>query len=123
LLKLRAVIGPGSGKSSPGKLIGNALEAAVVLHCDERLANAIPKDELEEFFILSDLKLEAAQERVPPSLSRLTKSARAAGGTARPSAPSPRIRSCAIVAPPSWKSDDAWQRTVGAHAPQTSNGA
>jgi len=62
LLKLRAVIGQAVEKARQEKLIGNALEAAVVLHCDERLANAIPKDELEEFFILSDLKLEAAQK-------------------------------------------------------------
>jgi len=62
LLKLRAVIGQAVEKARQEKLIGNALEAAVVLHCDERLANAIPKEELEEFFILSDLKLEAAQE-------------------------------------------------------------
>jgi len=49
-------------KARQEKLIGNALEAAVVLQCDERLANAVSREELEEFFILSDLKLEPAKE-------------------------------------------------------------
>lgn len=49
-------------KARQEKLIGNALEAAVVLHCDERFATSIPREEIEEFFILSDLKLEPAAE-------------------------------------------------------------
>jgi len=62
LLKLRGVIGQAIEKARQEKLIGNALEAAVVLQCDERLANAVSREELEEFFILSDLKLEPAKE-------------------------------------------------------------
>jgi len=62
LLKLRGVIGQAIEKARQEKLIGNALEAAVVLHCDERFANSLPREELEEFFILSDLKLEPAKE-------------------------------------------------------------
>ena len=62
LLKLRGVIGQAVEKARQEKLIGNALEAAVVLRCDERLATVIPREELEEFFILSDLTLEAGEE-------------------------------------------------------------
>ena len=62
LLKLRGVIGQAIEKARQEKLIGNALEAAVVLQCDGRLANAVSREELEEFFILSDLKLEPAKE-------------------------------------------------------------
>ena len=62
LLKLRGVIGQAVEKARQGKLIGNALEAAVVLHCDERFAAAIPREELEEFFILSDLTLQPAKQ-------------------------------------------------------------
>ena len=62
LLKLRTVIGQAVEKARQEKLIGNALEAAVVLRCDERFATSIPREEIEEFFILSDLKLEPAAE-------------------------------------------------------------
>ncbi len=62
LLKLRGVIGQAIEKARQEKLIGNALEAAVVLRCDERLAASISREELEEFFILSDLTLEPATE-------------------------------------------------------------
>ena len=62
LLKLRAVIGQAVERARQEKLIGNALEAAVVLHCDERFAASIPREEIEEFFILSDLKLAPAAE-------------------------------------------------------------
>ncbi|MGH8095407.1 MAG: isoleucine--tRNA ligase [Chthoniobacterales bacterium] len=62
LLKLRALIGQAVEKARQEKLIGNALEAAVVLHCDERFTASIPREELEEFFILSDLTLEPAAE-------------------------------------------------------------
>jgi isoleucyl-tRNA synthetase len=60
LLQLRGAIGQAIEKARQDKLIGNALEAAVVLRCNAKLA--IPKEELEEFFILSDLKIEAASE-------------------------------------------------------------
>ena len=62
LLMLRGVIGQAIERARREKLIGNALEAAVVLHCDKPLAVAVPREELEEFFILSDLKLEPAKE-------------------------------------------------------------
>ncbi|MBA2435946.1 MAG: class I tRNA ligase family protein, partial [Chthoniobacterales bacterium] len=62
LLQLRGVIGQAIEKARQEKLIGNALEAAVVLRCDERFATSIPREELEEFFILSDLKIEPAEE-------------------------------------------------------------
>ncbi len=62
LLKLRGVIGVAIEKARQDKVIGNALEAAVSLRCDERFATAFPREELEEFFILSDLELEPANE-------------------------------------------------------------
>ena len=62
LLALRGVIGQVIEKARQEKLIGNALEAEVTLHCDARIATAFPREELEEFFILSDLKLETAEE-------------------------------------------------------------
>jgi isoleucyl-tRNA synthetase len=62
LLKLRGLIGQAVEKARQEKLIGNALEAAVVLDCDARFATAIPREELEEFFILSDLTLQPAKE-------------------------------------------------------------
>ena len=61
-LKLRGVIGQAVEQARQEKLIGNALEAAVVLHCNgSKIANA-SKLEIEEFFILSDLTLEPATE-------------------------------------------------------------
>ena len=60
LLQLRGAIGQAIEKARQDKLIGNALEAAVVLRCNAKLA--ISKEELEEFFILSDLKIEVASE-------------------------------------------------------------
>jgi isoleucyl-tRNA synthetase len=61
LLKLRSVIGQAVERARQEKLIGNALEAAVTLTCDEATV-AIPKEELEEFFILSDLTLQPGKE-------------------------------------------------------------
>ena len=58
LLKLRGVIGQAIEKARQEKRIGNALEAAVVLECDERFVSSIPREELEEFFILSDLVVQ-----------------------------------------------------------------
>ncbi|MGI9115521.1 MAG: isoleucine--tRNA ligase [Chthoniobacterales bacterium] len=62
LLKLRGVIGQALEKARQEKLIGNSLEARVILQCDERALAGLAKDELEEFFILSDLFLEPAGE-------------------------------------------------------------
>jgi isoleucyl-tRNA synthetase len=62
LLKLRAVIGQAIEKARQEKLIGNALEAAVVLRSNSDVTTKIDKAELEEFFILSDLTVEQAGE-------------------------------------------------------------
>jgi isoleucyl-tRNA synthetase len=62
LLRLRGVIGQAIEKARQEKLIGNALEAAVVLRSDSDVTARIDKAELEEFFILSDLTIEQANE-------------------------------------------------------------
>ena len=62
LLKLRGVIGQAIEKARQDKLIGNALEAAVILRCDAKVIAGVSHEELEEFFILSDLKIETAAE-------------------------------------------------------------
>jgi isoleucyl-tRNA synthetase len=62
LLKLRGVIGQAMERARQEKLIGNALEAAVVLHSNSDVASKIDKEELEEFFILSDLTIYQAKE-------------------------------------------------------------
>jgi isoleucyl-tRNA synthetase len=62
LLRLRGVIGQAIEKARQEKLIGNALEAAVVLRSNSKATSEISKEELEEFFILSDLKIEQANE-------------------------------------------------------------
>jgi isoleucyl-tRNA synthetase len=62
LLRLRGVIGQALEKARQEKLIGNSLEAAVILQSDSKVASELSKEELEEFFILSDLKIEKADE-------------------------------------------------------------
>jgi isoleucyl-tRNA synthetase len=62
LLNLRSLIGQAVESARQEKLIGNALEAAVTLTCDEATIAAVPKEELEEFFILSDLTLKPGEE-------------------------------------------------------------
>ena len=62
LLKLRAVIGQAIEKARQEKLIGNALEAAVILHSNSEVTNQIGKEELEELFILSDLTVQSGAE-------------------------------------------------------------
>jgi isoleucyl-tRNA synthetase len=62
LLRLRGVIGQAIEKARQDKLIGNALEAAVVLRSNSDVTTKVDKDELEEFFILSDLTIEQAKE-------------------------------------------------------------
>ncbi len=61
LLRLRGVIGQAVEQARQEKLIGNALEAAVILRCDMAAIGNVPRDELEEFFILSDLTLAQAE--------------------------------------------------------------
>jgi isoleucyl-tRNA synthetase len=62
LLKLRGVIGQAIERARQEKLIGNALEAAVVLKTNSEVTTKIDKEELKEFFILSDLTIESGQE-------------------------------------------------------------
>src|SRR5437016_2810783 len=62
LLKLRAIIGQAIERARQQKLIGNALEAAVVLYSNSDVTTKISKEELEEFFILSDLTIRQADE-------------------------------------------------------------
>jgi isoleucyl-tRNA synthetase len=62
LLRLRAVIGQTVERARQEKLIGNALEAAVVLHSDSDVTAKVSKEELEEFFIVSDLTIHQARE-------------------------------------------------------------
>jgi isoleucyl-tRNA synthetase len=62
LLRLRGIIGQAIEHARQEKLIGNTLEAAVVLNSDSDVTEKIPKDELEEFFILSDLTIQQAKE-------------------------------------------------------------
>jgi len=62
LLKLRAIIGQAIERARQQKLIGNALEAAVVLYSNSDVTTKISKEELEEFFILSDLTIRQADQ-------------------------------------------------------------
>ena len=62
LLKLRAVIGQAIEHARQEKLIANTLESRVVLNSDSDVTKIIPTEELEEFFILSDLKIQQANE-------------------------------------------------------------
>jgi isoleucyl-tRNA synthetase len=76
LLTLRGVIGQAVERARQEKLIGNALEAAVVLRCEAEAISAIPNDELEEFFILSELRIESSKE--PAALISKTSHAKCA---------------------------------------------
>jgi isoleucyl-tRNA synthetase len=62
LLRLRGVAGQALEKARQEKLIGNSLEARVILKCDRKVIGSVSKEELEEFFILSDLIIEDAPE-------------------------------------------------------------
>jgi isoleucyl-tRNA synthetase len=62
LLKLRGLVGQAIERARQEKLIGNALEAAVVLYSDSDITEKIDKEELEEFFIVSDLTIHQAKE-------------------------------------------------------------
>ena len=62
LLRLRGIIGQAIEQARQEKLIGNTLEARVVLNSDSDVTEKIPKEELEEFFILSDLTIQQAKE-------------------------------------------------------------
>ena len=62
LLRLRGIIGQAIEQARQEKVIGNTLEARVVLNSDSDVTDKIPKEELEEFFILSDLTIHRAKE-------------------------------------------------------------
>ena len=62
LLRLRSIIGQALEKARQEKLIGNSLEARVTLKCDAAPIAGMPREELEEFFILSELVVENASE-------------------------------------------------------------
>ncbi len=62
LLRLRGIIGHAIEQARQEKLIGNTLEARVVLNSDSAVTEKIPKEELEEFFILSDLTIQQTKE-------------------------------------------------------------
>ena len=62
LLRLRGVIGQAIEHARQEKVIGNTLEARVILNSDSEVTEKVPKDELEEFFILSDLTIQKSKE-------------------------------------------------------------
>jgi isoleucyl-tRNA synthetase len=62
LLRLRGVIGQGIERARQDKLIGNTLEARVVLNSDSDVTEKVSQEELEEFFIVSDLTIHQAKE-------------------------------------------------------------
>src|SRR5438034_1199012 len=62
LLRLRGVIAQAIERARQEKLIGNTLEARVVLHSDSDVTEKVGQEELEEFFIVSDLTIHQATE-------------------------------------------------------------
>ena len=62
LLRLRGIVGQAIEHARQEKVIGNTLEAGVVLNSDSDVMEKIPKEELEEFFILSDLTIQQTKE-------------------------------------------------------------
>jgi len=62
LLRLRGVIAQAIERARQEKLIGNTLEARVVLYSDSDVTNQVGPEELEEFFIVSDLTIHQAKE-------------------------------------------------------------
>jgi isoleucyl-tRNA synthetase len=62
LLRLRGVIAQAIERARQEKLIGNTLEARVVLHSDSDVTEKVDREELEEFFIVSDLTIHRAKE-------------------------------------------------------------
>jgi isoleucyl-tRNA synthetase len=62
LLRLRGVIGQAIERARQEKLIGNTLEAKVVLHSNSDVTEQVNQEELEEFFIVSDLTIHQAKQ-------------------------------------------------------------
>jgi len=61
-LRLRGIVGQAIERARQEKVIGNTLEARVILNSDSDVTEKIPKEELEEFFILSDLTIQQTKE-------------------------------------------------------------
>ncbi len=59
---MRGVIGQAIERARQEKMIGNTLEARVVLNSNSNVTEKIDKEELEEFFIVSDLTIHQAKE-------------------------------------------------------------
>jgi isoleucyl-tRNA synthetase len=62
LLRLRGIIAQAIERARQEKLIGNTLEARVVLHSDSDITETVAQEELEEFLIVSDLTIHKAKE-------------------------------------------------------------
>ena len=62
LLRLRGVIAHAIEGARQEKLIGNTLEARVILYSDSDVTEKVSQEELEEFFIVSDLTIHQAKE-------------------------------------------------------------
>ena len=62
LLRLRGIIAQAIERARQEKLIGNTLEARVVLYSDSEVTEKVAQEELEEFFIVSDLTIHKAKE-------------------------------------------------------------
>jgi isoleucyl-tRNA synthetase len=62
LLRLRGVIAQAIERARQEKLIGNTLEARVVLHSNSDVTAKVDREELEEFFIVSDLTVRQGKE-------------------------------------------------------------
>jgi len=62
LLRLRGVIAQAIERARQEKLIGNTLEARVVLHSNSDVTEKVGREELEEFFIVSDLTVHQGKE-------------------------------------------------------------
>jgi isoleucyl-tRNA synthetase len=69
LLRLRSVIGQAIEHARQEKLIGNTLEARVVLNSDSDVTKKVSQEELEEFFIVSDLIIQQGK----PASASVTK--------------------------------------------------
>src|SRR3989449_1071762 len=62
LLRLRSVIAQAIERARQEKLIGNTLESRVVLHSNSDVAEKVGREELEEFFIVSELTVHQGKE-------------------------------------------------------------
>jgi hypothetical protein len=96
-------------KARQEKLIGNSLEARVILKCDRKVIGSVSKEELEEFFILSDLIIEDAPEASAIVEKTPTENARVAGVIAKVSGKVAPIPICATAAKASSRRPKKWR--------------